>query len=238
MDWQDQLSHSGYMKKPDAPINRIAEHRRARKMTQQTLAEAIGSHWITVSKLERGKMRLSDEWRSMIAQALNIDEWELVAGARPLPTVHVEGRIEEGGKIIGMDEEDTSESFHLSSDYFTHPSYRWLTVSGDALWPWYQDGDRICIMNFDPAELESVRGRLCVVWFEGKDGEEVTIGAIERGRTGGTYTVSRVGSPPIRDFKPTHVAVVAMAVYYLGPGSISEPDEMLQPYDLGTANDV
>ncbi len=227
------MSHTGYMKNKTPPNNRIAELRKARKLTQQQLAEAIGAHWITLSKLERGVMRLSDEWRAAIADALKVDEWELIVGARALPTVHVEGRIEEGGEIIPLDEDDTSEAFHLSTDYFTHPAYRWLTVSGDALWPWYQDGDRICLRHMPEDELESVRGRITVVWWragENQD-EQATIGVLERGKRPGLYTVNRMGMPPVRDIKPISLAVVAMAVYYLGPETIREPPDLLPPYD-------
>ena len=39
------------------PKNRIAEERKARGMTQQQLADAVGAHWITISKLERGRIQ-------------------------------------------------------------------------------------------------------------------------------------------------------------------------------------
>ena len=231
---QEKLSHTRYMKTKSPSNNRIAEFRKLRKLTQQQLADIIGAHWITISKLERGVMRLSDEWRAAIAKALSIDEWELIVGARPLPIVHVEGRIEEGGEIIPLAEEDTSEAFQLSTDYFTHPAYRWLTVSGDALWPWYQDGDRICLRHLPEDEIESVRGRVCVVWWKTSDEtEDATIGVLERGKRAGIYTVNRMGTPPVRDIKPVSLAVVAMAVYYLGPDTINEPPDLVPPYDHG-----
>lgn len=203
--------------------NLIAVHRKKAGLSQQALADRIGSHWITVSKLERGKMRFSDEWRDKIATALGIDPLDLVPGARSLPTVHVEGMIEEGGEIVVLSEEDNTDSFTLSTDYFTSPAYRWLVVAGDALWPWFQDGDRICLWHLAEDEIESVLGRICVGWYEGKDGEEdVAIGVLGPGSTAGLYTLQRSGSPPLRDFKPTSLAVLAMAVYYLGPDSISE----------------
>lgn len=233
MEVQAGLSHIGYMKKANTPTNRIGELRKVRKLTQQQLADAVGSHWITISKLERGVMRLSDEWRGAIAKALGVDEWELIVGARALPTVHVEGRIEEGGKIIPLEEEDTSEAFHLSTDYFTHPGYRWLVVAGDALWPWYQDGDRICISLLAEDEIDNARGRVCVAWYASPNGtEEVTVGILDRGRPDGNYTINRIGGPPVRNIRLSSLAVVAMVVYYLGPGSIHEPVELVSPMDL------
>jgi transcriptional regulator with XRE-family HTH domain len=230
---QSVLSHIGYMKRPKQTANRIAQFRKARKMTQQQLADAIGSHWVTVSKMERGSMRLSDEWRVAIAKALGVDEWDLIVGARSLPTVHVEGTIEEGGEVLLLDEEDTSASFSLSTDYFTHPSYRWLLVSGDALWPWYQDGDRVCMWHISEDEIESVRGRLVILWFkpDGAEKEDLAIGVLERGKSLGLFTVNRFNAPPVRDIKPISLAVVAMAIYYVGE-NIEEPAGLVPPSDL------
>lgn len=220
------------MSKKTPPTNRIAELRKARNMTQQQLADAVGSHWITISKLERGVMRLSDEWRGLIAKALGVDQWELVIGIRPLPTIHVEGWIEEGGTVQGFDEADTSESFRLSTKFFTNPDYRWLVVAGDALWPWFQDGDRVCVWNRDPDAVDDLIGRLCVVWYrDGDDNDSVCIGALERGSKARRYTVNRSGAAPLRDLDITAIAVVAMSVYYLGPGSFDEPEELLGPLD-------
>jgi transcriptional regulator with XRE-family HTH domain len=206
-----------------SPSNRVAQVRKARGLTQQQLADAIGSHWITVSKLERGVMRLSDEWREAIAKALDVDQWSLLLDGRPLPVVHIEGQIDEGGKVIAYEDDDGSENFIINTNYFTHPSFRWLLVAGDALWPWYQDGDRLCLWQLPESEWESVRGRLCLIWYESKSGDDDMTVAIMSGRgRDGLYTLERFGMPPIRSAKITAVAAVAMSVYYLGPDSISE----------------
>lgn len=217
-----------------ASINRIAEHRKAKGVTQQQLADAVGSHWITISKLERGVMRFTEEWRQAIAKALEVNEWDLVAGPRPLPVVHVEGVIEEGGQVLLLSEEDTRDSFQLDTHIFTHPAYRWLVVAGDAMWPWYQDGDRICIYNLPEDEIESVRGRVCVAWFEKEGGQEdATVGILERGRRPGLYTINRFGTPPMRDIKPISLAVVVMVIYYVGSDSLHESVPTADQFDTG-----
>lgn len=212
--------------------NRLAEFRKRRKLTQQQLADLVGAHWITISKLERGIIRLSDVWQQRLAKALEIDGWELFNEPRPLPKVHVEGWIEEGGQVHPYDNDlefadggnEGADSFTIDTRYFTHPSFRWLVVAGDALWPLYQDGDRVCLWHVPEDEIENYHGRLCVAWYEDpvNKSEQVTVGVLDRGRIAGQHTVSRVGMPPLRDLKFTSLAVVAMAIYNLGPGSISE----------------
>jgi DNA-binding XRE family transcriptional regulator len=63
------------------PKNRIAELRQARGMTQQELADAVGAHWITISKLERGRMGLTTEWMDALAAPLGVHARDLLPGA-------------------------------------------------------------------------------------------------------------------------------------------------------------
>lgn len=225
MEMQATLSHIGYMKKKTTFPNRISEWRRHKGFSQQQLADAVGGHWVTISKLERGVMGLSDEWREKIAAALGVSQWDLVAGAYRLPTVHVAGMIEEGGRVVALDPEN-SDAFQVSTSLFTSPAYRWLVVAGDALWPWYQDGDRLCLWGVHPNEIDSIFGRVCMVIYEKSDDEqEVAVGVLEGRTTEGRFTISRVGMPALRDVKVVSVEVVAMAVYYLGPDSIHEINE-------------
>ncbi len=63
---------------PNRPRNRIAEARRFLGMTQQQLADAVGAHWITISKLERGKIKLTTEWLEKLARPLGVHPSELL----------------------------------------------------------------------------------------------------------------------------------------------------------------
>ena len=59
-----------------ASKNRIAKVRNARGMTQQELADQVGAHWITISKLERGIIKLTTEWMEKLARPLSVHPWE------------------------------------------------------------------------------------------------------------------------------------------------------------------
>lgn len=55
----------------DAP-NRIREHRLAAGLSQQALADGIGTSKVTISDLERGKMQLTQDYMRRIAEVLGL----------------------------------------------------------------------------------------------------------------------------------------------------------------------
>src|SRR5437016_93594 len=61
-----------------APKNRIAEERKAKGITQQQLADAVGAHWITISKLERGRIKLTTDWLEKLAKPLGVRASDLL----------------------------------------------------------------------------------------------------------------------------------------------------------------
>lgn len=63
---------------------RMAEAMGARKLTGEELADRIGAHSVTISKLKSGKMKLDDEWRARIAVGIGLPE-EALFGYDPLP---------------------------------------------------------------------------------------------------------------------------------------------------------
>lgn len=58
--------------------NRISELRNARKISQDRLAEMVGTGRSQIVKLERGERRLTVEWMERIARALQCDPAELL----------------------------------------------------------------------------------------------------------------------------------------------------------------
>lgn len=57
--------------------SRVQSYRKAAGLSQEELAEKIGAHTITISRLERGKMKLNQDWRERIAAALGVNPREL-----------------------------------------------------------------------------------------------------------------------------------------------------------------
>ena len=56
----------------------VREHRDRRGLTQEQLAERLNTNKGQVSKLETGAQRMNDDWAGRIAEALNIEPWELM----------------------------------------------------------------------------------------------------------------------------------------------------------------
>lgn len=59
-------------------VNRIRELREQKGFTQQGLALALGSHVVTISKLERGDMQLTQTWMERLSLALGVSARELL----------------------------------------------------------------------------------------------------------------------------------------------------------------
>lgn len=56
----------------------VREHRERRGLTQEQLAERMDTNKGQISKLERGAQRMNDDWAALIAEALNIEPWQLL----------------------------------------------------------------------------------------------------------------------------------------------------------------
>lgn len=63
---------------------RLADAMKARKLTNEGMAEKLDAHPVTVSKLRSGTLALDDEWRARAALALAIPE-DILFGEGPLP---------------------------------------------------------------------------------------------------------------------------------------------------------
>lgn len=188
--------------------NNIATIRKAKGLTQQQVAELTGSHWITISKLERGVIRLTEDWMRRLATALEVNEVDLVLWTnKTLYRTHVRGRVFDDGHIEEFDANGPTVILH--SDFFLRPWYYWYEAAGDALWPWFQDGDLVCVMDMEGAgNIGEYIGKLALVW----SGGQAHIGRIEKTESQGVYDLFGGGRPPIRNIVPENFAPVVMAV--------------------------
>ena len=155
--------------------NRIAEVRKQKGFTQQSLADALGVHWVTVSKLERGVMQLTAQWMEKVAAALGVDEMELWGGVRK-KTLTVDGSII-GGRTADFYSENSSVTYdtHLSTigDFLTF----WLRIEDDAMTPFFSRGD---LLQFTSLVIGggALIGRMCIFRIDGGDLQLGTLLAI------------------------------------------------------------
>ena len=74
----------------------VREHRERRGLTQEQLAERLDTNKGQVSKLERGVQRMNDDWAALIAEALNMEPWQLLRHPdAPAPADLLAGLLEQ-----------------------------------------------------------------------------------------------------------------------------------------------
>jgi transcriptional regulator with XRE-family HTH domain len=139
----------------DLPRNRIAEARKARGMTQQQLADAVGSHWITISKLERGRIKLTTDWLERLAKPLGVSPRDLLVGTTGKPTY---------GWAFG---EPTGLFSRFEESGSPYEPIR-LRIDGPAYEPFLHEGDTVSLVplrNIDQKRRKELEGRLCFCDF-------------------------------------------------------------------------
>lgn len=190
------------------PVNRIAQIRKQRGMSQQDLADAIGAHWVTVSKLERGKLPLSEEWAEKIATALKVDEIALNLEQSIKARIYVDTVVLEGRSRGLVSREPLP--LELGTGVGSTGDALWALVADGSLYPFFQPGDvlRLVVQIEDPSQFV---GRLCLI----RPSHEAKhhIGFLENGTEPGKFTIRRLSGPPILNIGIEIIAVVERAIY-------------------------
>ena len=156
-----------------ATSNNIAKIRKRKGMTQQQLADLLGVHWITISKLERGVMQITGGWLERLAASLKVSAAE-IWGTTKAREVEVSGHIYEG---LRVGEYEPGFMAAIGFEGESDPTAAWFEVSDDSLGPFFHKGDLIefsWIMNED---VEKLVGRVCLIRTTN---DELTIGILNR----------------------------------------------------------
>lgn len=136
--------------------NRIEEIRRAKRMSMEALALAVGTSAPTINKLEKGKMRLSDRWLGPIAEALGVRPAEILgddagqaapAAPRTLPVYGFAAGAFAGAFTITTEE---VERVPAPPGLATVRDAYALIVSGTSMEPRYFAGDLIFVNPHRP----------------------------------------------------------------------------------------
>lgn len=142
---------NGYMPKTPAIArpNRIAEHRKARKLTQQKLAELVEAHWTTISDLERGTQQLTQDWMGRLAGALGVRPSEfLLEDDGASTSIPLRGLVGAGGEIV----DDIAQVHHdgavsVKVDIALPDGLSAFEVWGGSMLPKYDPGDVIIVSD-------------------------------------------------------------------------------------------
>lgn len=195
-------------------VNRIAEFRKARGMTQHQLADRMGIHWVTVSKLERGRMKLTYDWAIKIGEALSMDGVDLFLHSERVNRVFVDGEVGKNSSVqlyATSDGELTSDIDVVEFGPEMTGASAWIRVASDEFFPLIHDGDLIKVRYAPPgASVEPFIDRLVLAEWDVRDGEEWRIGYVARGAQAGKYDLRLVNGAPIRDIKFKNLALVTL----------------------------
>lgn len=203
------MSLDRYMTDPKP--NRVAALRKERKLTQQQLADAIGAHWITISKLERGQLKLTFEWVGKIARALNVDIFDLYPEDELSRMAIVTGFVLEKGRIKLFSERDQPISCLVDIGFGEAAGSRWLYVDTYDLVPFLHSGDLIRTEEVIGDQINTVIDRLCFARFE-EEREKDIIGIVTRGLDEHHFDIRPFNAPPQVNVRPTSLSRVSMIV--------------------------
>lgn len=203
----------------DQAPNRIAEVRRARKLTQQAVADLLGIHWITVSKLERGRMKLTVEWAQRLASVLNVPVFDLYARTDQATNVFPVGVIGSKGDLIlrnNCEPGTLPDEVLITLGTAQTANNAWVMVSNDEMRPFLHPGDLIHV-NFLPkdARPSEYLDRLVLAFTKAPDvpdGLHGTFGTLSRGSAPDLYDIKPFGSAPHQDIKIASLCIVTLIV--------------------------
>lgn len=196
------------------PVNRIAEFRKARKLTQQQLADAVGAHWITISKLERGKMQLSYDWAAKLGKALGVGRYELYARQETARTIFLDGVIADRGEVAYYrDDQGIAQTEAILVEFGPQEKGLdlWLVVQSQDFYPLLHEFDIIRATYMSLEMLPSCIGRLVVAGE--KDGPQL-LGILSPGQSPGSHQVRALNGAPRPDVMLDDLALVTMILPY------------------------
>lgn len=192
--------------------NRIREHRLARRMTQEKLAEETGLSVSYVTRLESGGRNLAQKHMIAFSKALGVKPADLLPeGAEPAHNVvRVMGRIGAGAEILSEFEQiPEGDGLYEIEVHFPVPEDAIaLEVVGESMWPRYDPGDVIIVWRFGNHPDEIIGWEAAV---QTEDGRRF-LKRVLKGSQPGTYDLESHNAATIRNTKLIWVAEVLSVV--------------------------
>jgi DNA-binding Xre family transcriptional regulator len=112
-------SHSGSFARSqygyDAPMqNRLSTIMREKGVTREALAERVGAHPVTISKLISGKMGMTVDWMERLGEALDVDPLEIISPPARIRTATVKSHVQAGSWRDAFEWEDQSDWYEVA----------------------------------------------------------------------------------------------------------------------------
>jgi DNA-binding XRE family transcriptional regulator len=179
-------------------------------MSQQELADSVGAHWITISKLERGKLRLSLDWVERLSRALGVDPSELYPSEGATRAIYIKGAVGDRGEIVEVFDDEDRPVAEINLAYPDLGEMKWVQIQTDDLYPFFQNGDLVGVVFPKKRDFSAALNRLCIVEFD--DGREC-LGLLSHGSRAGRYDFRAIVGAPRQDVKPAMLGIVTQAIF-------------------------
>ncbi|MBA4091411.1 MAG: hypothetical protein C0494_12595 [Sphingobium sp.] len=184
--------------------NRISDIRKAAKMSQSDLAEAIGATLSMVGKLERGERDLNSGWLEKISSALNCKPVELFVDDNHVVEM---GEIGPDGVLVNdrnaLDILEIEGYFEADHDDHSVARVRSIETQANATPLVLPRGSKL-IFSFQDAFTEPFFGRLAIISSPSIPNGAVLVGSALPGTSPGLYhLIPFGGGAPTEDAKIT-----------------------------------
>lgn len=195
----------GYMTK-----SKLSEARKKARLTQQELADAIGAHWTTISRLETGKLPMNYDWATKISEIVRTPWYELMKGGSDPLTLYVQNLIADFGRNVRGYHQDGGSLVALPPPNAGF----WALISDETLFPQFRKGDLLHFTEYPVEEIDKIIGR-SVMLISTKVSPFEFFGTLARGIDRDRYCVRNAGVPDSVDLEPEIVALAD--IVYLQP---------------------
>jgi len=187
--------------------NNIAKLRRKAKLTQQALADLVGAHWTTISRLENDKLDFDWEWQEKLAAVFGVDATVLTGGPpRPEARIFIRGGIGQGGLEIES-YENTEHNYVDLPGLFRNS---WEMILDNSFYPRWEEGDLIHLSPFQGEDFRELLGFYVMAWVKPSS---IYFGLLALGKKPKHYCVRRPNAPDSEDFDPFFMQFVDAVRY-------------------------
>jgi len=177
--------------------NRLKKIRQSRKLSQEKLAQMIGTTNQQIGKLERGDRRLSDRWIYPLAEALGVAPSDLLENPEPAKVTLVgtvaAGKWQSADDVpppVNMTGVPLSKHLNLSI-----PRYGYRVV-GESMNELYPDGSIVIAIDNIQANHDPQPGDRVIVRRRRLDGTvEFTVKELKVDDDGGKWLIPRSSDP-------------------------------------------
>lgn len=186
---------------------RLKELRKARGLTQQQVADALGLHLTNYNKLENGRTKLDQERIAALARILNCDPLDLVFNAPSVRIVKVRQHVQAGNwSDSPLWPEDDWYDVAVPDDQTWRPiALHAAETRGPSMNRRYPEGSALIFASVYDTDESLKPGRRYIVEQERPDGlYESTVKTLSKDETGEFWLLPESDDPRFQAPLPLH----------------------------------